>query len=49
MAKIAAAFRPKLSVFAFSFEKSILCSLNILFGINPIKIDKKSHEENVKN
>ena len=49
MAKTTAAFRPKLPVFAFSFKKSALCSLNILFWINPIKIEKKSHEENVAN
>ncbi len=49
MAKTISAFRPKLWVFAFTFSDETLKSLNILFWIKPIKIDKKSNLENVWN
>ncbi len=49
MAKTISAFRPKLPVFAFSFEKKTLCFLNILFGIISLKLEKKSNIENVQN
>jgi len=46
-AKTAAAFRPNLPVFAFTFSDFVRRKLNIYFGLNSFIIPKKSNEENI--
>jgi len=49
MAKTAAAFRPNIPVFSFTFEDKLQKKLNILFWNTTFTIEKKSNEENVEN
>lgn len=49
MAKTAAAFRPNIATYAFTFEDKLQKKLNILFWINSFVINKESNENNVIN
>ncbi len=46
-ARSAAAFKPKLPVFSFTYSDSILKKLTILFGLKSFVIEKKSKMENI--
>jgi pyruvate kinase len=48
VAKTAAAYRPNLPVFAFTFSEKVKRKLNIHFGLENFVIDKKSNEENIE-
>jgi pyruvate kinase len=48
MAKIAAAFRPNMHTYAFSFNDTLRKKLTILFGLKTFQIEEKSVEENLE-
>lgn len=47
LARIMSAFRPRLPVFAFTFDDKVVKKLNILFGVNPFMIQKKTYDGNM--
>jgi pyruvate kinase len=48
VAKTAAAYRPNLPIFAFTFSEKVRRKLNIHFGLKNFVIEKKSNEENIE-
>jgi pyruvate kinase len=48
LAKTMSAFKPRLPVYAFTFENKVVRKLNILFWIYPFKISKESYDGNMK-
>ncbi|MDD5213203.1 MAG: pyruvate kinase [Candidatus Gracilibacteria bacterium] len=48
MARLASTMRPKKDIYAFCYDIKVLRFLNILFGVRPVMIEKKSNEENVE-
>jgi len=48
VAKTAAAFRPNLPVFTFSFDERVKKSLNIYFWLKNFVIEKQSNEKNIE-
>lgn len=49
MAKVIAAFRPNMHVFAFTFSDIVRKKLTILFWLKTFQLEKKSNDENLDN
>lgn len=49
MAKVIAAFRPNMHVFAFTFSDIVRKKLTILFWLKTFQLEKKSNDENLEN